>query len=146
MGAAFKTFPPSGTADEGEYGTSPYGQEAYGGTQTGTKYDLPANEIPGDDLTRSDHWNVGEVAHRRSGILLGARKFTEKRVWRVRFGDLSSSDVDTLLVFYKARRFKLIPDSAEEETYYTVHWVETEFDAVPQRGARYRLEFTIEEV
>lgn len=142
---AFKLFPASSTI-AGEYGTSPYGTEQYGGTDTGTKYVLPPNEIPGDDPTRADHWRVGEVEHRREGILLGARKFDEKRVWVFRFGDLESEDVDSLLLYFLARRFKFMPDEWNEDTYHTVHWIEPEFQAVPFRGGLYQLEFTIEEV
>jgi hypothetical protein len=145
MPSAFKLFPPSAT-EEGEYGTSPYGQEDYGGSDTGYKYVLPDNEIPGDDPTRDDHRIVGEVEHRRAGILLGARKFASKRLWVFHFGDLGDSDVDSLVQFWDARRFKFMPDAYAEETYYTVHWIQKEFHPVPQRGTRYAVEFTIEEV
>jgi hypothetical protein len=145
MVSAFKLFPEDETATGGEFGTSPFGTDPFGGVGQGYKYDLPPNEVPGDDPTASYHWLVAEAEQRRLGKLLGARKYDDWRVWTFRFSLLAAADVDALLLFFRARRFKFIPDSTEEESFVESHWLGREFAPRSRRGSYYELSFSIEE-
>ena len=146
MASAFKLFPADETATGGEYGTSPYGTSPYGGTQQGFKYVLPANEVGGDDPERSDHRMTGVSQHRRAGRLLGERKYADWRVWDFQFTQLEqAADLDALVQFYIARRFKFLQNATNENVFIAVNWVGTEWHPVQRRGGLYELSFSIEE-
>ena len=146
MPSAFKLFPADETATGGEFGTSPFGTEPFGGTQAAFKYELPANEVGGDDPEKSYRWAVGESELRRQGKLVGARKWGEWRVWGFVFGELYQPDLEALVQFFRARRFKFLPDTLEEESYIESHWLGDEFWPQSHRGAYYSLAFEIEEM
>lgn len=144
MSSAFKLEPTGATT--GEFGTSSYGTETYGGSDQIDAYVIPDPEEGSDDLERAFNWMVGENVHRRSGVVVGARKYAERRRWQIVYHQIPQADVDQLLGFFRARKFRFIPDATDEASYYTVRWVETEFTARQRRGGPYRLQFTIEEV
>lgn len=143
---AFKLYPADETATGGAYGTGTYGTSPYGGTQQGFKYVLPANEVPAGDPSDSYDWIVGETELRRADRLLGTRKFDEWRIWDFNFTLLETDDLDALLQFFRARRFKFLQDALEEETFVEVHWVGRQFQPRARRGGYYELAFAIEEI
>lgn len=145
MPSAFKLFPEDETATGGEYGTSPYGTSPYGGTQQGFKYVLPVNEVGGDDPEASDHWMSAVSQHRRNGKLLGERKYADWRIWDFVFTQLARIDLDALVQFYRARRFKFIQDATNEGTYVESNWVGGEWHPISRRGSLWELSFSIEE-
>lgn len=136
-------------AIEGEFGTSPFGQEYFGGDAY-APFELPTAMVESDELSHALHVKVGEIVHRRDGIIFGARKLAEVRLWLVRFMGESRATIEALLPYFQARRFYFLPDSDNPNTRYTVLWVEQEFRPEPHRGmedgGNYDLSFTIEEV
>lgn len=144
MASGFKL--PSGGTITGEYGTSSYGSEAYGGSSQQDVFVIPTPQEGSDDLERSFHRFVGEIVHRRAGVIVGARTYAEVGRWRIQYQQIEQADLDKFLPFFRARRFLFIPDTLDETAYYTVHWLEDEFVARQRRGGPYQLQFTIEEV
>lgn len=128
----------------GAFGTDPFGTSHFGGTDWPV-VTLPTLHLDSDDLTKQHRWKVGEVQHRRDGILLGSRKWNEKRVWRVEWIAKDEAFVLSMLTFFQQRVFRMLPDSADPITYFLVQWSESEFHPTPRRARRYDLKFTIEE-
>lgn len=140
-------LPLAGFTGDGDYGSDTgdgYAEEGYGG-YLGAYFILPQYHVGSDDLTRTDHIRVGEVAHRRDGILLGTRKYATRYVWKVVYTALATSYLISFKYFFDVRIFRLLPDHLDESTYYVVHWVEPEFHPISLRGNWWKFEFTIEQ-
>ena len=151
MASAFKFFDTPGVPITGEYATSPYGTEAYGGSGVPGFFEIPAPEVTdsggeSDSPAHEHHVVHAAVEHRRHGALIGHRVWKEIRRWQFQyFGTLSADEIAAFKQFFDVRRFKLIPDTQNEESYVPVFWAGP-FRARPMRGGTYSLGFELEEV
>lgn len=147
MAAAFKLLPEPSVTPEGEYGTSVYGVEVYGGTGSTFMYVLPVPQLGSDVPWRADHEFAGRVDHRRNGILIGRRVWKRSKRWLFEYRQKLTADaVAAFKQFFDAQRFRFLPDTTDEGTAYVVAWVGDTFRAVPERNGYFSLSFAIEEV
>ncbi len=147
MASAFKLRPDPSVTPEGEYGTSVYGPEIYGGTGSTFTYELPIPQLGSDVPWRADHEMVGRIEHRRAGILIGRRTWKRAKRWIFEYRQKLTADaVASFKRFFDAGTFLFRPDTADESTSYTVAWVGDTFRAIPERNGFYSLSFAIEEV
>jgi len=130
-----------GTGSGDGYGETPYGGSDY------SVWELPVAQPGSDDPTQQDHLLVGELEHRRDGVLIGARVFGDSQHWRLIYDNLNRTQVEGFRTYFNARRFRLLPDVADETTYWLVHWVEGRFAPRSKRGTGvFSLQLTLEEV
>jgi hypothetical protein len=132
------------TAGSGAYGVSPYGQEAYGGSES-VPYTVPVLQVPSDDLSSSHKRRLGRVVHRRYGIPVSSRVAYRQRRWQVRFDAVTEDVINELAVFFEADSFWLLPDGSTTSR-IQVMWSEADFEPKRLRGPFWNIEFTIEEV
>ncbi len=133
-----------GGSDSGGFGAMPFGGSGY------AVYEPPTLQSGSDDPTTDLRSSVGESVLERSGVVLAARVFAERRAWRLVYsgGKLNLSNVTDLRAFWRVRRFRLLPDSLDEATYWIVRWEDQEFDPKRLRGGQqlYNLSFNLVEV
>lgn len=147
MASAFKLLPAAGVTPEGEYGTSVYGVEVYGGTGSTFTFVLPVPQLGSDVPWRADHREAGRTEHRRAGILLARRTWKQVGRWIFEYRQkLTGDEGASFRRFFDAGTFLFRPDTADESTSYVVAWVGNTFRLIPERNGKFSLSFAIEEV
>lgn len=133
------------TGTSGAFGQAPFGTCPFGG-QDSQVYTLPILHVGSDYPQQEDHRRVGEVVHRRHGLLIGARKWGEARLWRFVWEIIAQADITELKTFWQARRFRFIPDIDLSQVYHIVYWVERDFAPKTLKAGWYSFSLTIEEI
>lgn len=131
-----------GGGDSGGFGAMPFGGGGY------DVYEPPTLQSGSDDPTTDLVSSVGESVLSRDGVVIAARVFAERRMWRLVYRQLLLTDVTALRTFWRVRRFRLLPDALDEATYWTVRWMQKDFDPVRLRGGQqlFNLSFDLKEV
>lgn len=132
--------------EAGEFGTSDFGVEPFGGNVYDL-YTLPGLVLGSDDLTKTDHVRQARVVHYRQGVPIGGRVYQDNVIWRVRTVAVTVAEHgDSLKIYFDAWRFYLRP-SGEGGPSYTVIWVEDEFQPAKRlRGGKMIYDFHIQVV
>lgn len=128
------------------FGIQPFGTSDFGGGAPALLA-LPDPEIDSDDWRAKVRQRIGESVHRRDGLIIGARVSSVRGVWRFVWKHRDRAFVDSLIPYHSARRFRFLPDSTQEGTYFLVHWVETDFpEPGVKRGGLFDVALTLQEV
>jgi hypothetical protein len=124
------------------FGTQPFGGGGYEG------YEPPTLQQGSDDPTTDLVSSVAESVLTRDGVPIAARVWAERRTWRFVYHALPLSDIEALRAFWRVRRFRLLPDSMDEGTYWIVRWNDRTFEPQRLRGGqeRFNLQFDLVEV
>ena len=140
--AQFQTI---GVAEDAGFGLVPFGTTSFGGT-SGQIYTLPALEVPSTDPVEEDWIVRDEVVHRRRGAVVGARRYTTRRKYRMNWAALPIEDIQALRTWYETGQFYVVGDEVyAPESKVKVLWV-GEFNPERLRGPYWRLELVLEEV
>lgn len=131
----------------GGAGTAGYGLQPYGGGGYAV-YEPPTLQSGSDDPTTDLVSAVAETVLSRAGTPIAARVWAERRRWRLVYRAIDLTAVTALRAFWRVRRFRLLPDSGEEGTYWVVRWEQKGFAPQRLRGGQglYNLTFDLVEV
>ena len=130
-------------AESGAYGVAAYGTGRYGGEDYPEVY-LPALSAGSDDLAKSNHKSRATMTVSREGVIIGARKWTTRRKWNVKLQHIEQDDLDDLITFWNAERFRMLPNGGGGQI-VNVRWVDGEFKPTDLRGGYFNLELNLEE-
>lgn len=136
---AFQLIP--SLAASGWYG-SDYGGSPYGGSAP-LPYTFRLHH-PSDDLAGNGRPIIGEVRHKRLGIIVGGRRWARARVWRVAQRAINQEALDAFAVFHDSRKF-LVHYLGYGGPTNTVWWIDDQFTYTRLRGGYYNLDFEIQE-
>jgi len=144
MGAAYQLIGSRFSADS-KFGMSPFGTCPFGGDEY-VPDPVPALAPGSDDLTESNNWVAAEVVHERDGVIVGSRLHSLRRRWHVVHRALSRAEANTLLKYFKVRRFNLLPTGDGDDESIIVKWVQREFGSKTLRGGYLDIEYDLEEL
>lgn len=131
-----------GGSDSSGFGTQPFGGGGY------SVYEPPTLQSGSDDPTTDLVSAVHESVLVRSGAPIAARVWAERRRWHLVYRAIDLTAVTALRAFWRARRFRLLPASGEEGTYWVVRWEQKDFHPQRLRGGQdlYNLTLDLVEV
>lgn len=128
---------------DGAFGINAFGTSSFGGPRK-EPVTIELN-WPSDELSEDGQEIIGEVVHRRFGMVVGARSYATARTWTCTMQGLRREQLEELRVFWRARTFLLLQDQDENGRQVNVYWP-GDFQPTNQRGGYYDIQFPLEEI